>query len=216
MKAWEQLEDEPLVWYHRFMKYYLSQPSGTRNVRQAMQLWADAENEELHVEDPKAFHALGMVWHRKHKKYEWDKRANAYDDELYRRRMEEEIEAVKDMTNRQANIGRQMQQLAQIKLNDEFMEIKKTGRPLIDMAEARLLLKEGVAIERQARGLPDYLLAVASLSDKELLSRYERLLGEITEIEGTESIRIGDGKEGDDSPAVDQQEDDGISGEILE
>lgn len=213
IKIWEAQDNEPLSWYHRFMKYYLGQPSGTREIRKAVLNYGEAEGVEIL---PEKLHSIELAWHRIAKKWNWVKRADAYDSELYRKRMEDEIEESKDMLRRQANIGKEMQTLAQIKLNDEFREIKKTGRPLIDMAEARLLFKEGIAIERQARGLPDYLLAVANLSDDELLTRYERLLGEVTEIERNESLGVGDGEEGDDPTATDQPEALELPGQILE
>jgi len=213
MNQLNSLEGEPLAWYHRFMKYYLAQPSGTRGIRQAIYNFAEAENVEI---TDKNLHGIELKWHKIAKDWEWEKRAEAYDYEIYRQRMVDEIEQTKEMFKRQANIGKEMQTLAQIKLNDEFREIQKTGRPLIDMAEARLLFKEGIAIERQARGLPDYLLAVANLSDEELMSRYERLLGEVTEITGDESLRIGDGETGNDTTAIDQQEAPQLPGEVLE
>jgi len=214
VKAWEQQEGEPLLWWHRFMKYFVSMEAGKRSILGALRGWAEDENYEF--VDDKDFHAKDMAWNRKAKRFNWVKRAALYDDDVYRQRMESELEEIKEMFSRQAQIGRDMQKLAMVKLRDEFLEIQKTGRPLIDMAEARLLFKEGISIERQARGLPDYLLAVANLSDEELMSRYERLLGEVAEIEGDESLGIGDGEEGDETPAINQQETPQLPENILE
>jgi hypothetical protein len=200
---WEIMENESPLWYERF-DYYRKMPPTERSIRGAC--WGSLGKETKRYQD----------WWEHAKQWKWVSRAQAWDDFVYREKMKLEMEETKDMLRRQAQIGKEMQMLAKAKIVDEFNEIKKVGRPLFDIAEARLLYKEGISIERQARGLPDYLLAVANLSDEELLSRYDRLLADITQTERVESIGIGDGGEGDDASAFDQPPPSELPDNILE
>jgi len=132
--------------------------------------------------------AVPQSWWETAKQWHWRERAEAWDAENRRQRIAAEEQARAEMIERHLKLGRGLQQVGAMRLQ----QLGKTPKDLTG-GEARQFIKIGVAIERQARGLPEYLLAVAAMTDTELRERYAALVGTIAQ---TGSDGSGDGVPG--------------------
>jgi len=65
-KPWSQQENEPLMWYERFIIYYLPLEMGNRGVAQAAKLCTKSQY-------------VSPTWYAARDKYDWERRAAAYD-----------------------------------------------------------------------------------------------------------------------------------------
>jgi len=80
--TWTRMEDEDLIWYERFIRFYL--PLGTtRTLFQAYKLM-------LSIEDPEKLDSIDnknsntpAEWSKMADKYHWLERAMAYDEKMY-------------------------------------------------------------------------------------------------------------------------------------
>jgi hypothetical protein len=106
--------------------------------------------------------------------YAWVQRAAAYDDhidQLARKKLEREaVNRKVEMLRRHGMAGRLMQRKAAEYLDKHGME---------KSADAINGMQKGIAIERAAEGLPEYLLEVVNADDNELARQYHALLAEI-------------------------------------
>lgn len=138
-------------------------------------------------------------------KWRWVPRSQAWDDEQRRKRIAAEEEARAEMLKRHARQAQALQgvgalrlslfdreRLAALRRESEKKYVEELEK--IGVGQARLLMRTGIAIERQALGLPDHLLAVAAMTDEELLEQYAGLLRTIA---GTGGAPSRDGEEGD-------------------
>lgn len=195
MSAWDRQRDESgnlegSLWYGRFTDFRLMGPD--RSLLEIVNRWRDTKGNERQYSTPGA-------WSRNAEKWRWRKRAEAWDAELRRQRIKAEEKARIEMIERHVMLGRGLQQVGgrRLKLFDATPE-DLTG------SEARQYIKDGVAIERQARGLPEYLLAIAEMTDAELRNQYAALVGAITQPGGDGS---GNGAAGDETASHTEVED---------
>jgi len=79
-RAWDQREDEPGDWFRIFKDYYL--PLGSeRSLRNAFEFYIRVESPEQYVDlDPDNFKNIPQHWNSFADKFEWAKRALAYDE----------------------------------------------------------------------------------------------------------------------------------------
>jgi hypothetical protein len=81
-RIWDRQPDEKLEWYNRFRKYYLPQGPG-RKISKAWRLWYVETHKG--IEDPaKVARNPNLYWHDRAKKWDWLKRAQAWDVEELR------------------------------------------------------------------------------------------------------------------------------------
>ena len=112
-------------------------------------------------------------------KYDWKRRCEAWDAEIDRKRREEEIEGVRKMRRRHIEAAEQLQDVGIAKVKD--LKTKKE-RAKMSATEAVRFIREGVNIERVARGEPEDVLEarVTGASDAETnraLSKLAKALG---------------------------------------
>lgn len=144
--AWERLPGEPIRWYARFSRYFLSQEMSSRSLIAAYRAWRIAEGPTgrpfKHDTPPDRWMEMASAWH-------WVERAARRDVvELERQRRQDESEK-QAMLARQRAAGRKLQELAIRRL----IEIE-ANLSLLNATEARKYLSEGAVLEREARGLP--------------------------------------------------------------
>lgn len=82
---WRQIEDEPWLWYQRFIKYFLPQGPG-RSIAKAYEAMVATE----HAEVAEARRKLGkkkaipaQMWSQQARKWDWRNRSKAYDKFTY-------------------------------------------------------------------------------------------------------------------------------------
>jgi len=105
--------------------------------------------------------------------WHWQERAEAWDLEEQRLRIVAEEEKRSEMLQEHITLARALwgRGAATLKkMQDEDVKLSHE--------QARQYIKDGVNLERQARGMPEYLLAIAGMSDEELLETYADLLAQ--------------------------------------
>jgi len=177
-------EPEPMTWYDLFDRYY--RPQGPRrtliatyNAWRAVRGKPDAER-------------LPDDWTERASEFCWKERAEEWDVEQLRLRRIEEEKQLRDMHKRHICLAIGLQAIGSKKLK----MLQKDPEKLTD-AEGRRYVKEGIGLERQARGLPEHLLTITRKSNDELLAGYSRLLE-----------RVGDIRSGDEEAWTEASETD--------
>lgn len=196
MNAWDRQRDgagnlEPNLWYDRFTDFRLMGADRS--------LLGCVNAEKVRKGQKKTSYAPGS-WRDAALKWDWRERAQAWDEEQRRSRIKEEEGARAKMVERHINLARSLQMVGTKGLS----LLSKVPENLTG-GEARLLIKEGVAMERLARGLPEYLLAVAAMTDAELLEKYTTLTDRLARA-GVDTG--GSGYEWDETPAASANQDD--------
>lgn len=184
--VWERWPGEPYKWFHRFYNYY--RPIGPeRTVTECWKRWREAEADENYSCKRPTRHwwARANTWH-------WEERARAWD-ELNREKMAQaEREAREEMLQRHKELARAMVVAASRRMRDIL-----DSPTMLTPAETRKYITDGIAEERRAWGLPEYLLRVTELEDDELLKQYEHL---VAALEADSGAGSGDGTAGDGTP----------------
>lgn len=175
-------ELEPSMWWSRFDSIY--RPMGPdRSLLGAV-------NQKRRQEHKSVSNTVAEAWFRNAKKWNWRERAEAWDEHERQKRLVIEQEEREQMVRRHIQVGLGLQTVGGKRLKQLESDLQE-----LSAAEARLYLKEGIAVERQARGLPEWLVAVAQMSDEELLKRYAELL--TGSAPGDGSTGSNDGSAGD-------------------
>lgn len=162
-EKWERLPGELSKWFDRFDRYRLLGP--TRSIDAVWRL----ENAARPPEARKRGKRPPPFWYQIVKDFRWKERAEAWDENTQRLRLQAEAEERAAMLKRHLEGGRWLQRVAL----EKIYQLKA-----VDMtpAEARQFLEKGINIERVASGLPADLLGLVSLSDEELLAKYANVL----------------------------------------
>jgi hypothetical protein len=93
------------------------------------------------------------------RRWRWVERALAWDDHVAREAREAELQAVRDMREREINFGQAMQALGGAKIS-ELAEAIEKGQPVtLTVNEARMLIDIGMKLERRGRGEPEQHVA---------------------------------------------------------
>lgn len=100
----------------------------------------------------------------------WRERADILNQQVAREIEQRAVEARVEMLNRQAEVGKKLQQLGMDFFDDHYLD--KPG-------EAIRAIVDGAALERSSRGLPDALLKVAEMKDEQLSSVLANLLNKV-------------------------------------
>lgn len=129
--------------------------------------------------------------------YNWVARAAAYDEYIDQQaRKVAEREAIKrkaDMLQRHAIAGRLLQRKGAEYINQHGME---------KSSDAINAIQKGVAMERAAEGLPEYLMEIVNADDDEIARQYLAVLAEIGSI-GSGNEAPGHTDTGTSAPAAD-------------
>lgn len=162
-------ELEPNLWFDRFTDFRLAGPE--RSLLGLYRQWLTDKGRERQKPPTRA----PQVWHDAAEKWDWRKRAEEWDAELRRQRIEEEEEARREMLKRHARQGREMQNVGAGGLEALAQRVAE-----LTAGEIRLLIVDGTKLERQALGLPEHLLQVATMSDEELVAQYQGIIAALS------------------------------------
>lgn len=196
MNAWDRQRDsntgelEPNLWYDRFTDFRLM--GAGRSLLEIVNRCRDKKGQKRTNNFPTSWRNASKKWH-------WRERAEAWDEQQRRERIMAEEQARAEMFERHINLGRGLQTVGAKRLK----QLDKNPDELTG-GEVRQYIKEGIAIERQAQGLPEHLLGVATMTDDELLKQYAGIVGAIAATGGDRSRT----KEPGDSAAGDRDESD--------
>lgn len=163
-KQWERQQGEPILWFGRFDKYY--RPLGTeRSLLAAYNAWRKAEADK----NPSTF--TPEWWRKRMVEWQWQKRAEAWDAEERRKRLVIEDEEREAMYHRHAQFGLALQEVGGRKLQ-QLRQKPDVAEKEVSPSDARLLVKDGIEVERTARGLPKEFVEIVGMSDDDLLAWY--------------------------------------------
>lgn len=173
-EPWERQRDEDgnlesNFWFDRFDRLY--RPLGAeRNLVAAYNAW------RAEVGKGGRRHRIPTSWDNNSKRWHWKERAEAWDEAERQKRAVAEEQARAEMLQRHVKLATAMQGLGAKKLQklQQDQALKE-----LDAKEARLYVKDGTAIERTARGLPEYLVAVTEMTDDELVAQHAGLVAEV-------------------------------------
>jgi hypothetical protein len=108
------------------------------------------------------------------KMFRWHERADELDAEAAHIARQEAIQRKAQLLQSQANVGRNMWVIGAAKLKD----LSASKEPLT-VSEIVKLIEKGIAIERQAEGLPSEILELMNASPDDLLREYARIASRI-------------------------------------
>lgn len=161
---WDRLKGEPALWFDRFDRY---RQLGARRTIEAV----------YKQEYPKG--RPSQTWYRRAKGYNWQERAEAWDDFKRRERIAQELAEQTEMLRRHRQAGQSLQTIALLKLN-----LLNASPAELTPADARTYLKDGIEIERLGFGLPTELAGFLQMTDDQLLQKYRNLLERVTNDRG--------------------------------
>lgn len=164
-KPWERMDGEPALWFGRLDKYYRPQGS-ERTLEAAYNLWLQSEGSNPKQKSRRP----PSTWYSRTKEWRWKERAEAWDAEQRRRRLAAEERERAAMMERHIRLAQVMQTVGGRRIQALLQEMNAGNMSELEVAEARLYLKDGVSLERQARGMPEHLLQIMQMSDDELLN----------------------------------------------
>lgn len=106
------------------------------------------------------------------KRYDWHSRADILNEQVAREIEKKAVEIRVEMLNRQAELGKQLQEKGMEYL--EAHEFEKAG-------EALKAVISGAELERSSRGLPEAIMKVAEMRDEDLAKTLDSLLGKASQ-----------------------------------
>ena len=185
-KQWERQQGEPILWFGRFERYRIL---GTeRNLLSVYNAW----RAEVGKGGQKT--SIPHAWDINCKRWDWRERAEAWDAEQRRLRMIQEQEALDEMYRQHTQAAIMMRGIGMIKL-DDLRQNRKALDEEVSPSDARLLVKDGIEIERTARGLPKEFVEILGMTDDELLARYSQRYAPASP-DGSGDDSAGDGDTG--------------------
>lgn len=153
LNPWDRMPNEPAIWFDRFDKYYRPLGPG-RSLSEAYYIYY----EEQHGERPER-PGFAPAWGVQAKEWNWLERAEAWDAEIRRERLEQEKQTIREMTDRHVRQSIAVSKLAMETLLDKGFK---------DVNVALRAWKQAVEVERSARGIPDYIADIHEMDDEEL------------------------------------------------
>ncbi|MCK5644547.1 MAG: hypothetical protein KAJ19_27360 [Gammaproteobacteria bacterium] len=192
-KPWDKRENEPSLWWDRFNRFYRPQGPG----RTLTQAYRSAYEEKNGASPTRA--GYSAAWKEKATLWNWQGRAEAWDEELHREQTAYEKAEALEMTGRQIKDAKAVQTLA-------MNEILKRGFAKESTVAVFRALAKAQELERTAREIPDNLAKIGEMDDDELkraiakelirggLSEADRELGHDSDSDGG-TVRETDGSE---------------------
>ena len=163
---WDRQRDdngelEPGRWYHRFTMFRAL--GHDRSMLRVCNQWRRDKARNVGTSTP-------LSWGHAAERWNWKERAEAWDE--HRRQLDYIAEQAEhdEMRKRHADIGKALQGVGAKALT----RFQRSESAELEPADARLYLKDGIGIERTARGLPVELVRLYNMSDEELLKEHER------------------------------------------
>ena len=172
IRPWDRQRDEkgelePAMWYGRFDLY---RSLGTeRSLLGAYRAWR-VERGAISYK----VMAVSQSWVRNSRLWHWKDRAEAWDNEQRRLAWIDEQEQITGMRERHLKISQDLQMTGGLRLARILLAVRGEEDSL-SPNDVRLFLKDGIDIERVARGLPKEIARILTMSDDELLE-FEREL----------------------------------------
>ena len=166
MTSWDRQrsddgELEPIRWFGRFTRHYLSQ--GTeRSLLAAYNGWRIEKHSKASTGTP-------LCWQKNAERWHWKQRAEAWDEEERRKRTKIEDEERQDMYHRHIRNAIVMQNISGARL----VQLRDEPEALTP-SDARQYMKDGIEIERTARGLPKEFLEILGMDDDQLMAYYRQ------------------------------------------
>ena len=195
--SWDRQRDEsgelePNLWYDRFEQYRAAGPS--RSITRIYKAWRVTMGYEK-----LRYSAYPSSWVRASNRWNWKERAEAWDE--HRRQLDyiAEQAAHDEMRQRHVTLGMALQGVG----SDALRRYQKNKAADLEPSDARLYVKDGIGIERTARGLPVELLALYNMSDEEIQKEYEHSNAALRGPDpASQSDRDGDAGQGPDADAA--------------
>ncbi len=187
----EDGELEPGRWYHRFTMFRAL--GHDRSLLRVCNQWRQDKDRKVSTSTP-------LSWTRASRQWRWLERAESWDE--HRRQLDYIAEQAEhdEMRKRHADIGKALQGVGAKALS----RFQNAGAGQLEPSDARLYLKDGIGIERTARGLPVELLALYNMSDEEIQKEYESSNAALRGPDPSpQSDRDGDAGQGPDADAAD-------------
>ena len=184
-----------MLWFGRFDRHY-RQLGTERSIHAAYNLWRVEKGRKPSTTTP-------IHWGNASRSWNWKERAEAWDE--HRRQLDyiAEQAAHDEMRKRHVTFGKALQGVG-AKALKRMSAYEDKQLPALEASDARLFLKDGISIERTARGLPVELLALYEMSDKEIQKEYERSNAALRGPDPSpQSDRDGDAGQGPDAEAAD-------------
>ncbi len=162
--AWDQWPGEPDYWFDIFDRLY--RPQGvTRSFQGTYRLWR-AEQGKTPATGRNG--ASPDTWARAREMWQWQRRAGQWDVAQRAERLRVEEEARAEMLRSHQTVYRSM-------LAKGFRALQRLDEAELSPSEVRQWIMAATTGERQARGLPAELVAIAGMTDEELLERYSQV-----------------------------------------
>lgn len=153
IRPWDRWEGEDSKWFDRFDRFYRAQGPG-RSLSEAYRQYYKEQYGHL-PERP----GYTTGWGNVSKEWKWQERAEAWDVEIRRARLEAEKEKSAEMAKRHIESAQAVQALA-------LETIISKG--ITDTSVALRAWRQAVDVESKARGIPEHIAKVAELSDEQL------------------------------------------------
>lgn len=153
---------------HEALLSYCFMPPAERSLRALLRRYEDQA--QTGTKPPTTSLRTLFGWSRQH---QWGARVADFDAEERRKRIAQEQEARAKMNQRHIQTALALQGKVLEWLRDPTSRLEKP-------ADVLLALRISVDIERKARGVPDALLQLTTLSDDELIARYTGLMRQVT------------------------------------
>jgi len=201
-KPWDKRPEEPSLWWHRFNKFYRPQGPG----RTLTQAYRSAYEEKNGRTPTRAGYSAD--WKEKATIWDWQGRAEAWDEELFREQTAYEKAEALEMTGRQIRDSKAVQTLA-------MNEILKRGFAKESTVAVFRALAKAQELERTARQIPDSLAEIGEMDDDELKRALakELVTAGISETDrGKWDDTLADGADVSEVEGVPQETDQGDNG----
>lgn len=165
--SWSRMPGEPYRWYDRMDKYF-RQLGPERTIEEAWRNWKQSGASRSRARRP------SRLWYEHAKRWDWVGRCQDFDEHQRRLDFLVEQKAHDEMRARHTNLGIQLQIVGNKAMTRYSKLEDESDIPVLGPSDARLSIKDGISVERTARGLPVELLALYEMSDEELQKEYER------------------------------------------
>jgi len=164
INPWDRLPDEDTKWFDRFDRFYRPQ-GANRTLTEAYRQYYQEQYGSL-PDRP----GYTTSWGNVAKEWKWKERAEAWDVEIRKARIEAEKEKSVEMARRHIEASQALQALA-------LERILKDG--IKDVPTALRAWRQSVEIENKARGIPEHIAKVAELTDEQLRRELARRLANV-------------------------------------
>lgn len=177
--AWDRWPDEDPKWFERFDVYYRSL-GPSRSLTAAYNIYYKEVNGKL-PDRPGA----APAWYTMADKWEWKRRAEAWDAHLRKQKLREEEASEVEMHREHIKMAQAVRNLAFAKMLEDGFK---------DGATALRAWRQAIQVEKSARGIPDYLTEISEMDEDELNAELAKALRSAGAIGRNESKSEAEGE----------------------